>query len=67
MAHGNGTTSKTLYEDLDALYAALPETEQERFAEVVGQLTSIVATERRQILTSTATRWRRNHGFPRFR
>jgi len=67
MAHGNGTASKTLYENLDSLYAALPDTERELFAEVVGQLTAITAAERRQLLTATAARWRKDHGFPRFR
>lgn len=59
--------AKELYEDLDALHGALPETERERLAEVVGLLTTVMATEKRQLLVGAANRWRLAAGYPRFK
>lgn len=59
--------TKTFYEDLDAIHAALPETERQRFAEVIGTLSTVMATERRQLLVGTANRWRLAAGYPRFK
>lgn len=60
------TTPKNLYEDLDAIHASLPDTERQRFAEVIGLLTTVQASERRQLLTATAQRWRTAQGYPRY-
>ncbi len=62
----NRAVGKELYEDLSAIHAALPETERERFAEIIGALSTVMAAERRQIITSTAQRWRRDAGYPRW-
>lgn len=59
--------AKTFYENLNAVHESLPDTERERFAEVVGALSSVMAAERRQILTNTAQRWRRDQGYVRFK
>jgi hypothetical protein len=58
---------KDFYEDLDAIYSSLPETERERFAEVIGVLSTVMAAERRQILTNTVQLWRCARGYPRFK
>lgn len=56
---------KELYERMDAIFAALPDTAREDFAELVGQVTSIsindMITQRRLV-----ARWRSDHGFPKF-
>lgn len=59
--------TKSFYEDLDAIHASLPETERERFAEVVGALSAIMASERKQMLSNTVRRWRRDRGYPDYR
>lgn len=59
--------TKSFYEDLEALHGALPEIERERFAEVIGKLTAVMATEKRQLLVGAANRWRVAAGYPRFK
>lgn len=58
---------KALYEDLDALHVALPETERERLAEVVGALTATLAAERKLAQANVVRRWRRDQGYGDFR
>jgi hypothetical protein len=58
---------KALYENLAAIHGALPDTEQERFAELASGLATYWVTEARPAqVYQTVARWRRDNGYPAY-